>query len=1133
MRRAGGVCRAPAAVLGVLLLLAALSRAAAIHGVSSLSQHHNQHSDPPHTTAEPPSDPPYTTAEPPSDPPHTTAEPPSDLHTPAEPPSDPPHTTAEPPSDPPHTTAEPTGYSVAPTEPTPTRMASATGEPQMNTIENDVQDDTSSSLSENIKDPGLSGEEQHSREASVSTTDQTPNTTFFGVVTGQPTTSRGTKGIARCFWVWLSQYFETPTLDFLDPLPRHLPPRIADEHSLAVSEVRSLEKEVRDGRANLPVGCNFLMIQEGTVFCTGNNITKIPEFGEARHIKILHFSGTGIKMVTSMDPLPRSLKSLTLSEGQLMIFEGCRFFQIAGLEFLSLEYNTLSSWSFVFAFYSKDAPMAITIKTLNLQNNLISYPPEPVGGNETVLPYLEVLAMNNNPLCNLPAKLFKPLRESPVKSLFLRNCSIGQFSHVEGSPLQYLKGLEILDLSKNHGLSPEELEELLQPLERGNLRELYLSNNNYGRVPTGALELVNETLEILDLHGSAFECLDNSSFPVMNKLVTLNLMYCRINTVQYDTFDGFPSLRELYLDSNGLVTVPPDVMLPTLHVLTLSDNPRNTGSGGPQTFNMDEVIFRNLDFLTNTSFDRVPLGQVRESYFNTLHNLQFLHLSTCCITHIDPNSFRNLSKLEKLYLNENSIQVLYNDTFSGLTSLTYLDLSNNKIVFQYNNDFTNSPSTLSLEAAAGPSSSSSRRVPPHTPVNMVRLTQQNGRHKRHTQEIDKLLDNGYSTTWVTVIKRSTSSVRQQQQAQTPLGARGAQPKFYLPFQGLHSVSHLDLSENEIRTIIPELWEDLHELSYLNLDSNNIAAWNVPNFYNQTNLSVLSLQRNSLIHLTKAMVKDFSTDSLVTVDLRFNVFQCDCTIASLNNTLNKTHFVSWSSYQCSEDGDLIFFLDYIVNSTCQDTPNKPTNLTPINTTTTILVSISVTLSLLLVAVTVYRKRWYVRYVMYNIRVRMAVQKEDSDQYLYDTFVCYSQADRQWVFEHLLVKLEDGGRYRVCVHERDFTVGQEITQNIINSVERSRKVIVVLSPSFVESSWCMFELQMATNKILDEKKSKLILLLLEVIPSGSQPKKLRLLLKTRTYLAWVTDAEGQKLFWSRLLKAITKPLTTEPPNSTSYM
>lgn len=40
------------------------------------------------------------------------------------------------------------------------------------------------------------------------------------------------------------------------------------------------------------------------------------------------------------------------------------------------------------------------------------------------------------------------------------------------------------------------------------------------------------------------------------------------------------------------------------------------------------------------------------------------------------------------------------------------------------------------------------------------------------------------------------------------------------------------------------------------------------------------------------------------------------------------------------------------------------------------------------------------------------KEDTEHYLYDIFVCYSQADRQWVFEHLVARLEDGGRYVCC-------------------------------------------------------------------------------------------------------------------------
>lgn len=53
--------------------------------------------------------------------------------------------------------------------------------------------------------------------------------------------------------------------------------------------------------------------------------------------------------------------------------------------------------------------------------------PQPHGDNETVLPYLETLVLNDNPLCYLPDTLFKPLRESNVTRLYLKNCNINEF----------------------------------------------------------------------------------------------------------------------------------------------------------------------------------------------------------------------------------------------------------------------------------------------------------------------------------------------------------------------------------------------------------------------------------------------------------------------------------------------------------------------------------------------------------------------------------------------------------------------------------------------------------------------------------------------------------------------------------
>nr|AJE28352.1 toll-like receptor [Procambarus clarkii] len=923
----------------------------------------------------------------------------------------------------------------------------------------------------------------------------------------------------KCFWNFLVGDSEEIPLDHLDPLLLYLPSHGRYDQSL--NEQRSEEILYSGKDFSLPEGCLYKERGQKTVVCTGTNITEIPDFNTAWDVKIknLIFNLTGIQTVTDITPLPRSLTSLYFSNGPLYQFNGQKLDRIPGLNTLSLDYNTLNTFSFVSVFNSSDPLGEISIKILNLKNNLISYPPEPHGTNETVLPRLEVLIMNNNPMSNLPGKLFKPLRNSPVTSLFLRNCSLGQFS---GSPLEYLKGLKVLDLSKNMGLSVEELKELLVPLAGAHLEQLFLSNNNYIMVPTAALEQVNETLQMLDLHGSAFECLDNTSFPLMANLKTLNLMYSRINVIRYDTFQGFPALQELNLDGNGLMTVPSEALLPTLTVLTLSGNPRAVGNSAQGTFDLDTVDFSNMAKLQNLSFEEVPLRKVKVSHFNALIDLRVLHLSNCQISYIEPLSFRNLSKLEKLYLMGNAIQILSNETFTGLISLTYLDLSDNTIIFQTNQGPTYMAPRVPLSSTAGTHRFSDM------PTALVKGNHDNSRSKRRARESDKLFN-----LYLSMIRTSTQQERGEGQVHKPQRGYKEQLYTFLPFRGLKELSYLDLSKNDIRNIFPELWNDLSHLTYLLLDSNNIKEWDEPNFSNNTKLETLSLTRNSLTTVTQAMVQDFNKESLMMVDLRFNEFQCGCSITNFNGTLNRTRFAYWSSYRCTENGHMLTFGEYMKNATCKDNSNSSTSHYANHGIRIVIISVSVALSLVMTVVTVYSKWWYVRYVIYNIRIRTMTHKAEGDKYLYDTFVCYSQSDRQWVFEHLLLKLEDGGRYRVCVHERDFTVGQEITENIISCIELSRKVIVVLTTAFVESSWCMFELQMVSNRILDERKCKLILVLLECIPEEKQTKKLRLLLKTRTYLAWVTDAEGQRLFWARLLKTISKPLATEAAVYTSHM
>ena len=106
--------------------------------------------------------------------------------------------------------------------------------------------------------------------------------------------------------------------------------------------------------------------------------------------------------------------------------------------------------------------------------------------------------------------------------------------------------------------------------------------------------------------------------------------------------------------------------------------------------------------------------------------------------------------------------------------------------------------------------------------------------------------------------------------------------------------------------------------------------------------------------------------------------------------------------------------------------------------------------------------------------------DHREYAYDAFVMYCHADSQWVHHHLRPQLEDNRpKLRLCIHQRDWLGGRDITDNIVESIEASRKSLLIVSNSFAAFSWCQFELTMAQTRLFEEDRDNLILVLLEEI------------------------------------------------------
>ena len=115
-----------------------------------------------------------------------------------------------------------------------------------------------------------------------------------------------------------------------------------------------------------------------------------------------------------------------------------------------------------------------------------------------------------------------------------------------------------------------------------------------------------------------------------------------------------------------------------------------------------------------------------------------------------------------------------------------------------------------------------------------------------------------------------------------------------------------------------------------------------------------------------------------------------------------------------------------------------------------------------------------------RSRQYQQLLDQRQYDYDAFVIYTHADSQWVIHQLRPQLEDNRpKLRLCLHHRDWLAGPDITDNIVESIEASRKSLLVVSNAFAASSWCQFELTMAQTRLFEEDRDNLILVLLEEI------------------------------------------------------
>ncbi|NXY44345.1 TLR1 protein, partial [Ceuthmochares aereus] len=338
-----------------------------------------------------------------------------------------------------------------------------------------------------------------------------------------------------------------------------------------------------------------------------------------------------------------------------------------------------------------------------------------------------------------------------------------------------------------------------------------------------------------------------------------------------------------------------------------------------------------------------------------------------------------------------------------------------------------------------------------------------------------------------------------------------------------NIKKLSLQSNQI-TSVPKGMAELKSLQELNLARNRLS--DLPGCSGFPSLEILNIEMNSIVTPSADFFQ--SCPRVKELQAGKNPFKCSCELQAFIRLERQSggKLFGWPvAYVCEYPEDL------------RGTRLKDFHLSELACNTMLLLVIALLLTLVLVAVVVFLciyldVPWYMRMMWQWTQTKRRTwhnHPEEQDTALqFHAFVSYSERDALWVKNELIPNLEKGeGCVQLCQHERNFVPGKSIVENIINCIEKSYKSIFVLSPNFVQSEWCHYELYFAHHKLFSENSNSLILILLEPIPPYIIPAryhKLKALMAKRTYLEWPKERSKRALFWANLRAAISINLPT---------
>ena len=641
-----------------------------------------------------------------------------------------------------------------------------------------------------------------------------------------------------------------------------------------------------------------------------------------------------------------------------------------------------------------------------------------------------------------------------------------------------LEGIETIDLSENN------LASLHRNLFQGltSLLNIILGSNNLTVIERTLFKGLNN-IKRIELDNNKLHSIPNGLFTSLSTLELLSLSGNNIEKIEENPFPKYSALQNLYLDKNKLSSLPPWIFsLRKIKSIDLSSNQLTLGD-------LDEAV----DEYSIPMGDPLKGGKSSEIVLSSSNNN---------ITTVD---YKGLSRIKR---NE-GISVLQELKYSYLWRTYKIDLSGNPLVC----DCIMSAFVQKIRKLFPTHSSMRSRFHTWRCHRPLELKDKPILEIREDQWLGTELDDRNCPTECTCWERCSSGIG-------IIADCAGKNLTEVPSSMPQGLIELNLINNDIRDITERPY--FANVTVLKLTNNKVERLNASTMKELKRLKILLLDSNELTTLPK----EIKSLNFTTLALDQNFFKCDCTTKWIKHWLvqlkNKRRIESIKKVFCNS-GHAIGQAIYSVPDDefiCAPIQKKNAGKTVRTELTIAACSLGGLLALILfVGIALYKYHREVKVFMYtHFNWHPYDRIDDSDpNKIYDAFLSFSGDDFDWVVNTLQERLENHDPpYKLCLHHRDFPIGEPIVENIFKSVDQSKRMLVVLSSSYAKSDWCLMEFREAHRKVLQDRMKYLIVILFDDVDTTELDEEFKLYLRTNTYLS-VSD----KRFWQKLFYALPLP------------